>query len=65
MRWLFAALLSSLILLPAFATDSFAQNQQGKGSQATGSASGITGVQGNQGGGAGQSTAKGNAGGTR
>ena len=65
MKWFVVAVLGLGLVLPMLATDSFAQNQQGKGGQASGSSSGITGTTGNQGGDRGQSTGKGNAGGTR
>jgi hypothetical protein len=60
MRLLIAALFGSLILV-SVVTDGFAQNQQGKGSQASGSSSGITGTTGNQG----NDKPVGNAGGTK
>jgi hypothetical protein len=60
MRLLIAALFGSLILV-SVVTDSFAQNQQDKGYQASGSSSGITGTTGNQG----NDKPVGNAGGTK
>ena len=65
MKWFGVAVLGLGLVLPMLATDSFAQNQQGKGAQAGGSSSGIAGTQGNQGNGGGASGGKGNAGGTR